>query len=408
MKSSDYPMISVAEAWRRIEAQLRPLPPTPHILAGAAGLVLAANVVAAEDIPPVPTATMDGYAVVAGDAQPTRTILAQQAAGSADAPPVTPGTAVRIMTGAPLPAGADAVIPFEETTETDGMVTVAGSVSPGLNLRPPASDIGAGQTVLAAGSRIGPPEIGLLASLGQTTVMVHPRPLVAILSTGEELVPPEVTPASGQIRDSNSLALAAAVTEAGCTALPLGTVPDREPALRSAILDGLARADGLLTSGGVSMGVKDLVKPLLAELGTVHFGRVAQKPGKPLTFASVGGKPVFGLPGFPVSSLVCFENLVRPALRLLAGHIALWRPEVPVRLTHDIRRDRERLEFVRATVDAIDGVLWATPTGAQASSRLASLVGSDALLRVEAGPDYAYAGDEVIAILTNRPERASR
>jgi len=184
----------------------------------------------------------------------------------------------------------------------------------------------------------------------------------------------------------------------------MGVVGDDEADLRAAILAGAGRADMLVTSGGVSMGTRDLVKPLLAELGTVHFGRVAQKPGKPMTFATVQGTPVFGLPGFPVSSLVCFENLVRPALRLLSGHATLWRPEVPARLTHDVRRDRERLEFVRATVRNVGGVLWATPTGAQASSRLASLIGANSLLRIQPGPDDAYAGDEVTAILTTQPE----
>jgi len=404
VNSSHYAMIPVSEAWSRIAAVLSPLPPRPHPLAGARGLVLAADVAATEDLPPLPTATMDGYAVVASDSSQVLRIVAQQAAGSADAPPVCPGTAVRIMTGAPLPPGADAVVPFEGATEAKGHVTLSTAATSGQNVRPPASDVRAGETVLAAGTRLGPPEIGLLASLGQATVMAHPRPVVAVLATGAELVAPEATPGPGQVRDSNSLALAAAVAEADCTPLTLGAVPDQEPALRAAILDGLSSADVLLTSGGVSMGVKDLVKPILADLGTIHFGRVAQKPGKPLTFATVSGKPVFGLPGFPVSSLVCFENLVRPALRLLAGHTALWRPEVPVRLTHDVRRDRERLEFVRATVKLNCGVLWATPTGAQASSRLASLVGANALLRVEPGPDWAYAGDEVVAILTQRPE----
>ncbi len=400
-------MIPVEEAWQRIAAALRPLPPAPHSLAESAGLVLGTDIISTENMPPFASATMDGYAVVAADAEPTRQILAQQEAGAANAPAVHPGAAVRIMTGAPLPAGADAVIPFEDADESDGTVRLRRSVRTGENLRQPGTDIAAGQAVLAAGTRLGPAEVGLLASLGQVTISAHPRPIVAILTTGEELVPPEVTPGPGQIRDSNSLALAAAVSEAGGVPLPLGAVADSEPDLRASILDGISRADVLLTSGGVSMGTKDLVKPLLAELGTVHFGRVAQKPGKPMTFATVTGKPVFGLPGFPVSSLVCFENLVRPALRLLAGHARLWRPEVPVRLTHDLRRDHERLEFIRAQVRRLEGVLWATPTGAQASSRLASLVGANALLRVAPGPDAAFAGDEVIAILTSQPETES-
>lgn len=401
-------MIPVEEAWQRIAAALRPLPPAPHSLAESAGLVLGTDIISTENMPPFASATMDGYAVVAADGEPTRQILAQQEAGAANAPAVSPGAAVRIMTGAPLPAGADAVIPFEDADESNGVVGLRRPVRAGENVRQPGADIAAGQTVLAAGTRLGPAEVGLLASLGQTIIQVRPRPVVAILASGEELVPPEVTPGPGQIRDSNSLALAAAVSEAGGTPLLLGAVADSEAALRAAISDGVSRAHVLLTSGGVSMGTKDLVKPLLAELGTVHFGRVAQKPGKPMTFAVVRNKPVFGLPGFPVSSLVCFENLVRPALRLLAGQARLWRPEVPVRLTHDLRRDPERLEFVRATVKRVQGVLWATPTGAQTSSRLASLVGANALLRVGAGLDAAFAGDEVMAILTAQPEVESQ
>jgi molybdopterin molybdotransferase len=404
VRSSDYPMIPASEAWERIAAVLRPLPPATVPLSQAHGLIPAEEVVARESIPPFAASAMDGYAVIAADSAPERRVVAQQEAGATDAPALSPGTAVRIMTGAPLPPGADAVVPFEEADERDGTVYLRGPVRAGQNVRPPGQDIAAGDSVLSPGARLGPAEIGLLASLGQVTVRAHPRPRVAFFTTGSELVPAEAVPGPGQIRDSNGPALAAAITEAGCTPVPLGSVADDPEALRAAILDGTKRADMLLTSGGVSMGVKDLIKPLLAELGTIHFGRVAIKPGKPLTFALVDGVPVFGLPGFPVSSLVCFENFVRPALRLMAGHSRLWRPEVPVRSTHDIRHDSERTEYVRAVVARREGVLWATTTGSQVSGRLKSLVGANALLRLPPSPEDVYAGDEVTAILIDQPE----
>lgn len=404
MRSSDYPMIEPDEAWRRIAAALSPLPPVQVPLGEAHGLILAEEVVAREDLPPFAASAMDGYAVIAADPAPEREVIAQWEAGQSGVGTVRLGTAVRIMTGAPLPPGADAVVPFEDADERNGFVRLRTPVRTGQYVRPAGQDVAIGDSLLRAGMRLGPAEIGLLASLGHTAVSVHPRPRVAILTTGSELVPAEATPGPGQIRDSNGPALTAAVIEAGCSPLPLGPVADDAHALRAAILDGAARADMLLTSGGVSMGVKDLVKPLLAELGTIHFGRVAIKPGKPLTFALVGGVPVFGLPGFPVSSLVCFENFVRPALRLMAGHTRLWRPEVPVRLTHDLHHDAERTEFQRSVVTQREGVLWATTTGSQVSGRLKSLVGANALLRLPRGLGDFYAGDEVIAIMVERPE----
>jgi molybdenum cofactor synthesis domain-containing protein len=235
------------------------------------------------------------------------------------------------------------------------------------------------------------------------------------MATGDELVPPEDTPGPGQIRNSNSSAILAAVEAAGAIPVYLGLFPDDKEALRAAILDGVTRADVLLTCGGVSMGARDYVKPLLAELGTVHFGRVAVKPGRPLTFAEVRGVPVFGLPGFPVSSLVSFELFVRPALRLLAGQRKLWRPEIRVRLSHDIQHEPDRTEFQRAKLTCRgEGVCgksycgfpsdWATTTGSQVSGRLRSFVGANALLRLPASEASLLAGDEVVAILTGQSE----
>jgi len=401
---SPYPMISIEEAWRRISAVVCPLPPTTRPIVTALGLILAEDLTARENTPALPSSGMDGYAVIAGDGAPHRRLIGEQAAGLATPLHVVSGTAVRIMTGAPLPEGADAVVRVEDTVEHDGVVRLLAAVAPGENVRPAGQDLAAGELVLAKGWQLGPPEIGLLAAIGCAEVLVYPRPRVAVMATGDELILPQRVPELGQVRDSNSYALCAAVEAAGCEPLHLGIIPDDERELRAAVVDGISRADILLASGGVSMGRRDFLKPLLANLGEVHFGRVAIKPGKPLTFATLQGRPVFGLPGFPVSSLVSFENFVRPALRMMGGHRALWRPKARVRLAHDLQHSPGRTEFQRAVVTEEDGVYWAKTTGSQVSGRLKSLVGANALLQLPADTGGFNRGDEVIAILIDRPE----
>jgi molybdenum cofactor synthesis domain-containing protein len=347
---------------------------------------------------------MDGFAVLAADGSARRRVLGEQAAGLDRHLRLEPGTAVRIMTGAPLPEGADSVVPVEKATESGGTLAVPEPPRSGQHVRPVGQDVATGERVLAVGTVLGAAELGLLASIGATSVCVVPRPRVAVLATGNELVPPDCAPGPGQIRDSNSLSIAAAASLAGFEVVSAALAPDDPVALRQAIREAVSGADMLLTCGGVSMGEHDYVKPLLAELGTVHFGRVASKPGKPLTFAQIEGVPVFGLPGFPVSSLVSFEVFVRPAGRLMAGHRRLWRPETPVRLEHDVRHDADRTEFQRATLTRRDGVLWARTTGGQTSGRLLSLVGANALLRLPAGRGDFVAGSEVTALLIEMPE----
>ena len=405
---SAYPMIGIDEAWQHIASTIKPLLPVELPFAQSLGHVLAEDVLAPEEMPPFRASAMDGYAVVAADQSHERRVIGEQDAGQHQALAVTPGTAVRIMTGAPLPKGADAVIPVEEATETDGYVHLPGAVSPGRYVRPVGQDLRAGDLVLPRGAVIGPPEVGLLATMGRTTASVCPRPKVAIMATGDELVPPAKTPGPGQIRDGNSYALAAAVTVSGFRAVSLGHIPDETTALRQAILEGVDQADMLLTSGGVSMGRRDLIKPLFEDLGVVHFGRVAVKPGKPLTYATVNGVPVFGLPGFPVSSLLALENFVRPALRMMAGHSKLWRPRTRVRLAHDVRHAPDRTEFQRAVVTEREGVYWAQTTGVQVSARLRSLVGANALIELPQGTGDVPAGAEVIALLVNQPEVSSK
>jgi len=399
MVESSYPMLTPEEALGRVLASVQPLAPVRLPMDQALGHVLAAEVRAAEDMPPFPSSAMDGYAVIAADPAPERVVLGEQDAGYVQAPAVGPGTAVRIMTGAALPPGADTVIPVEYALEEDGRVRFTRAFPPRAHVRPVGQDLAAGDLVLAPGMALGAAEIGLLATMGYTEVAVHPRPRVAIMATGDELVSADRTPGPGQIRDSNSHALAAAVRQFGGVPIPLGIVRDTEEALRAAFGDALSRADALLTSGGVSMGRRDLIKPILEELGQVVFGRIAQKPGKPTTFALIRGVPAFGLPGFPVSSLVSAELYVRPALRVMAGFSAWRRPEVAVRLVHDIRHDPDRLEFQRAVVRWEGGQAWASNTGDQVSGRLRSLVGANALLMLPAGVSDFHRGDEVRALL---------
>jgi len=404
MSESPYPMISPEEAFQRVIATVQALAPVRVPLDEALGHVLAAEVRAKENMPPFRSSSMDGYAVIAADTLAEREVLGEQDAGHVHAPRVRPGTAVRIMTGAALPEGADAVIPVEYASEDAGRVRFSRPFPAGANIRPVGQDLAAGELILSPGLVLGAAEVGLLATLGQAEVEVYPRPRVAIMATGDELVPLGQAPGPGQIRDSNSHALAAFVRQVGGVPVVLGIIHDDEDILRRAILDGLSHADMLVSSGGVSMGRRDLIKPILEALGTIHFGRLAQKPGKPTTFATVQGKPFFGLPGFPVSSLVSAELYVRPALRKMAGFAALRRPEITVRLAHDIRHEPDRMEFQRAVVTWQNGQALARNTGDQVSGRLLSLVGANALLRLPQGVADLNAGDEVSALLTSAPE----
>lgn len=401
---SDYALISFEQAWETVQRQAKPLPPQRYDLASLAGLALAEEIVAEADIPPFPAATMDGYALRAADGDRPRRVLGEREAGDATDTPLAAGDCLRIMTGAPLPVGADAVLPVEETRESEGMMIPARAARPGENVRRAGDDIAAGTRVLPAGASLGPAEIGLLASLNRASALAHPRPRVAILATGSELAAPGAPLGPAQIPDSNSPALAAAVRLAGAEVALAQRVADREDALRAALHAALQQADLVLTCGGVSMGTRDLVKPLLEELGTVHFGRVAIKPGKPLTYATIQGVHLLGLPGNPVSSLVMCELFARPLLRLLAGQRAYRRPRVAATLRQRLRHEPDRLEFQRARLTWV-GARWeADTTGSQISSRLLSLTGANALLCLPQGRGDFEAGEAVEAIRLDWPE----
>lgn len=401
-----------AEALATVLRFARPLP-TEHIPIAVAGWrVLAEDLIAAEDHPPFPAATMDGYAVLSTDDSPWREVIGEQMAGRVGDDEVTPGTAIKITTGAPLPLGADAVVQVELTEPAEDHVIVhQHDIKPGQNVRPIGVDVKAGTQVLTAGTVLGPAEIGLVAGLGLTPVPVHRRPRVSVLSTGDELVEPGHPLAPGQIRDSNRFSLMAAISAAGGDIVWSGKGPDEREPLRRLLLDRIAESDVVVTSGGVSMGELDLVKALLGEIEAieVHFRRVFMKPGKPFNFATAAreaGQPpvlIFGLPGNPVSALAGFELFLRPALASLAGRRDIARPQVPVRLLHDTVPS-DRIEYQRAIVrvDA-DGTLVAQTTGSQASSRLVSFIGANALLVIQPRDDVYRAGEHVPALLLSAP-----
>lgn len=402
MAESKYPLISIEDALQQILDRVSPLPPTRRRFDTALGYVLAEDVYASENMPPFAASAKDGFAVVSSDTSSERRLIGEQMAGTAGGPRVESGSVVRITTGAPIPPGADAVVMVEQTEERNGHVIIhQADVRPGADIRPAGQDIEQGQLVLAAGTPLGPAEIGLLATVGQTQVQVHPKPKVAVISTGDELVEPDQTPGPGQIRDSNRYMLAAAIAETGATPIVIGLGRDVESRLEEMIREALQAGDSVITSGGVSMGDKDLVKPILERLGTVHFGRVYTKPGKPVTFATVNGQAVFAMPGFPVSSLVSFEVFVRPALRCMQGYRErdLFRPERQVILEHAVQHSAARTEWQRASVTYHDGEFYARTTGFQGSGRLLSLVGANALLRLPYGEGGFEAGSRVTALV---------
>ena len=293
---------------------------------------------------------------------------------------------------------------MEDVQLSGDVVTVPIGLKPGQNFHAPGADLRAGERVLPAGVQLGAAEIGLAAALGLAELPVGRRPRVALMSTGDELVEVGERPGQGQIPDSNRWALLAALREAGAEVRLLGIGPDEPEALRRLVVDALAGADVLVTSGGVSVGTHDLIKPLLESLGEVHIGRVKLKPGKPFTFATLPDQKVaFGLPGFPVSSLVTFEVFVRPALRKMQGHAQLQRPALPVRLGYDARATADRTEYQRVTLRRQGSDLVAMSTGSQSSSRLMSLAGAHALVRIPPGDQGISEGTFVEAMILALP-----
>jgi molybdopterin molybdotransferase len=404
MPESPYPMISIEQALSLIRREVQVLPAVKLPFADTLGFVLAEDVFADAPMPPFAAASVDGYAVVAADGPGLRRIVGDQMAGYVAGLRVEPGSAARVTTGAPIPPGADAMVMIEYTAERDGQADIqTDNIQAGANIRPVGQDIEQGQLVLPEGTLLGPPELGLLGTVGKTEVSVFRRPKVAVMSTGDEIVEPHETPQPGQIRDANRFSLMSVVRQTGAEPIDLGIVRDKAGSLEATIERGLAEADALLTSGGVSMGQLDLVKPYLARRGAVHFGRVNTKPGKPVTFATVDGKPCFAMPGFPVSALVSFEVFVRPALLKMAGHRRIYRPREQATLAHNVRHSPDRTEFQRAVLTRrADGTLVASTTGFQGSGRLLSMVGANGLIVLPHGQGNFAAGSVVEAVILDQ------
>ncbi len=404
-----YPMLEVEDAVARFLAHFEPLEPESVPILEALDRVLAEDIVAPMDIPPLANTAMDGYAVRCEDVADARPdaprrlrVVADLAAGYVLEQPLQPGTAVRIMTGAPVPPGADAVAPFEEVQVDGDEILVFKPYPHHKNIRAAGEDVKAGQTVLRRGTVLHPPAIGMLAALGRTAVAVHRRPRVAILSTGDEVIEPDAPWQPGKIRDANSYSNAAQVLACGGIPLRLGIARDTVEDLTAKIRAGLEQgADLLLTSGGVSVGDFDVVKTVLATEGEISFWRVRMKPGKPLAFGTIQGVPLLGLPGNPVSAMLSFELFARPAILTMLGRKDFARPVIDAVLEDEIARKDNRRHYLRVTLEERDGTTYARLTGDQGSGILLSMVKADGLAIIPEDVDHLPAGSPVKVMLLN-------
>jgi len=404
-------MRTVDEHLAAVLGQLSPLPDLEVTLLDAHGCVLAEDVVAPRSLPWFDNSSMDGYAVRAADVAAASEqnpvvlpVIGDIAAGSGGAYAVNDGLTARIMTGAPIPAGADAVVPVEWTDGGIARVRIDRAPQPGANIRRAGEDVVAGETVLAAGTSIGAPQVGLLAALGRARVRVRPKPRVVVFSTGNELVDVGVVPGPGQINESNSYALTAAVRECGAIAFRVGIVPDDRVRLLSLIEDQLVRADLVITTGGVSAGAYDTVKEVLSRLGTVEFTKVAMQPGMPQGFGTVGpdSTPIFTLPGNPVSAFVSFEVFVRPAIRRMLGVQPLYRPLVRATLTEPITKSAGKRSYVRGRIEVRDGSYMVAPVGGMGSHLVANLALANAFIVVPEQVTEVPAGVTVSVMMLER------
>jgi molybdopterin molybdotransferase len=393
-------MLSVEEALEAILSRIDVLGTERVDVMASLGRTLAEPIVSHRQIPPWPNSSMDGYAVRAADTGPdvVLRVVGRVEAGTLPARAVEAGEAMRIFTGAPLPEGADAVVPQEDVDAVDGRVSLRGGVAPAAYVRQAGEDVGVGDRVLERGTLLTAAEIGLLATLGHNQVSVHRRPRVAILSTGNELADLGTEPGPGQIPNTNTYSLMAQVLEAGGVPISLGVAPDRLEAIEERVRRA-CDADVILSSAGVSVGELDLVREALTRAGAaLHLWKVSMRPGKPITFGSLGARPVFGLPGNPVSAMVTFELFVRPALLKMSGRRRLARARLRARALAPIANPGSRRGYLRVRLEAIDGALGARLTGEQGSAILRSMVAADGLAVIP--PDTSIApGDSVEVII---------
>ena len=400
-------MISVIEARDSILNQIRPVGHERIDIISAQGRVLASDVHATRNQPPWDNSAMDGYAVRASDTVPSAPnvpveleIIEDLRAGYQATNSVGPGQAIHIMTGAPVPDGADAIVRAERTFRVNtNQVRILQTVEAGTDLRRAGEDIRNGDLILQAGKLLRPAEIGILASTKRSHVSVYRRPRVAILSTGDEILDVDEPLKEGKIIDSNGYALTALVVEAGAVPLRLGICPDRQDSLEQALRDGLV-ADAIITSGGVSVGEYDLVKAALEAVGTsMAFWKVSMTPGRPLAFGAIDDTVVFGLPGNPVASMVTFELFMRPALLKMQGYTHIYRPTIKAVLLDDITKSLGRKQFIRVTLQKRANNFFASRTGPQGSGILRSMSMADGLAVSHEDQDQMKAGDEIEVML---------
>jgi molybdenum cofactor synthesis domain-containing protein len=409
-------MISEHDALRHVLDRCPRLGPVTRTPSAALGLVTVQSIIAAEDVPPFVNSAVDGYAVRSSDvaAPPVELrVVAEVAAGAATDRVVGSGEAIRIMTGAPVPAGADAIVMVEDTERVDGAdadggaVRITASVAAGAALRGVGEDVAAGALLYPAGTEVRPAVAGVLRSVNVGEVNVTRRPRVAVLSTGDELVDDGGPLRPGQIRESNKTMLLAMVAEAGCDTLDMGIIRDDEVALEAALREAAESCDAIVTSGGVSMGDYDVVKAVLSTIAEMRWMQIAIKPAKPFAFGQLARStgelvPVFGLPGNPVSSMVSFELFARPALRQMMGHRALGRPLVPAVAVDGLaRRPDGKTHYMRVFAEFSDaGTIHVTSIGAQGSHQLAATSLANAIAIVPDGDGVAPGGSVPTMLLS--------
>ena len=401
-------LMSADDALARILAGVPGLPAVDVPLLDALGLVLAEEISADRDVPPFRNSAMDGYAVRGEDVAtaPTRLrVVGEVAAGGFPDRAIGKGQAMRIMTGAPMPEGADTVVRVEDSDNASDVVTITAPTPKGISVRQAGEDLRKGETILDAGTVLRPAEIGLLASVGRSKVHVRKRPRVAVFSTGDEIAEVDAPLGKGQIRDSNRYTLASAIRAAGAEPWVRGIVRDSPDALRAALREAKT-ADAIVTSGGVSVGDHDHLKPVLSELGTIDFWAIAIRPGRPLAFGELkdGERrvPIFGLPGNTVSALLTFEIFVRPALLRMQGREHVSRPRTTARLLEPIEKIPSLRFFARGIHDPGAGTVRLT--GPQGSGILRSMSLANCLIDLPVGRDRYEAGETVDVILTELPE----
>lgn len=397
-------MLSFIEARSIILNNVRPVGTERVMLLDAVGRILADDIKAPWNMPLWNNSAMDGYAVRSEDCQTpvTLRVTGYIPAGATETCVVDPGCAVRIMTGAPIPPGADAIVPFEETEEGEQFIKIHHQVKIGQHIRFAGEDVKAGDTVLAAGTVIAPPGISMLASLGSALVPVYRKARVAILSTGDELVELGGPVSAGQIINSNTLSLAAAVREIGCEPVIIGIARDNRTSHQQLLREGL-NADALITSAGVSAGDRDLVREVLAELGVQQlFWKVDIKPGRPTAFGLNAGKPVFSLPGNPVSTMMTFEEFVRPALLKMMGRKRVIKPTVKAALREDVRKKTGRLHLLRVRLEAVGDGYQASVFGDQSTGILRTMVQADGFAFLPPEKGFFAKGELVDVHVLNR------